>query len=356
MISISLCMIVKDEDLVLERCLKSIEDLVDEIVIVDTGSKDKTKEIAYKFTDKVYDFKWVDDFSVARNYSYSKATKDYILWMDADDVIFEEDRKKFKKLKETLDKSVDSVTMKYNVSFDSDGNVTFSYRRHRLVKRSKNFKWEGACHNLLVVSGKLLDSDIGIAHKKLKARSDRNLKIYQNRIKKGDKFVARDIFYYANELYDHKLYEEALLYYDKLLNMDEGWFENKIYACGRVADYYSSIDETEKAMSYCFKSFQYTLPRAEICCRLGNIFKSKKRYHEAIHWYHLATTLKKPKSHGFFKDACWNWVPYLQLCVCYDKLGQYEIAFKYNELARSYVPSNEAVLYNVKYYKKLGYK
>ena len=96
---ISLCMIVKDEEEVIGRCLGSVKDLVDEIIIVDTGSKDKTKQIISKYTDKVFDFTWVNDFSKARNFSFSKATKDYILWLDADDIILPEDREKFKKLK-----------------------------------------------------------------------------------------------------------------------------------------------------------------------------------------------------------------------------------------------------------------
>ena len=74
MIKISLCMIVKDEEQVLNRCLTSVEGIADEIIIVDTGSTDKTKDIAKKFTDKIYDFKWVNDFSKARNYSFSKAS------------------------------------------------------------------------------------------------------------------------------------------------------------------------------------------------------------------------------------------------------------------------------------------
>ena len=78
MITISLCMIVKNEEKVLARCLDSIADLMDEIIIVDTGSSDNTKEIAKKYTDKIYDFAWIDDFSAARNYSFSKATKEYI--------------------------------------------------------------------------------------------------------------------------------------------------------------------------------------------------------------------------------------------------------------------------------------
>ncbi|MBI2660520.1 glycosyltransferase, partial [Candidatus Woesearchaeota archaeon] len=94
--TISLCMITKNEEKYLEQCLNSVKDIVDEIIIVDTGSTDKTKEIAKKFNAKVYDFKWSDDFSAARNESLKHATKDWILVIDADEVIEEQDLKKIK--------------------------------------------------------------------------------------------------------------------------------------------------------------------------------------------------------------------------------------------------------------------
>lgn len=81
MITISLCMIVKNEEKVLARCLDSIADLMDEIIIVDTGSSDNTKEIAKKYTDKIYDFAWIDDFSAARNYSFfPRRQKSIFMW------------------------------------------------------------------------------------------------------------------------------------------------------------------------------------------------------------------------------------------------------------------------------------
>ena len=168
MISISLCMIVKDEEKVLARCLESAKDIVDEIIIVDTGSKDKTKNIASKYTDKVYDFKWVDDFSKARNYSFSKATKEYILWLDADDVILKEDKKKFLLLKNSLDKKIDIVMMKYNLSYDKEGKATFSYNRERLIKNNKGYKWVSPVHEVILPSGNIIFSDIAISHKKEK--------------------------------------------------------------------------------------------------------------------------------------------------------------------------------------------
>ena len=84
---ISLCMIVRQEEKALERCLEGIADAVEEIVIVDMGSTDRTKEIARQFTDKIYDFPWVDDFAAARNFAFSKGTGEYLLWMDAADIL-----------------------------------------------------------------------------------------------------------------------------------------------------------------------------------------------------------------------------------------------------------------------------
>ena len=78
MITISLCMIVKNEERILARCLDSVADLVDEIVIADTGSTDATREIAARYTEHVYDFPWTDDFSAARNFVFSRASMEYI--------------------------------------------------------------------------------------------------------------------------------------------------------------------------------------------------------------------------------------------------------------------------------------
>lgn len=93
--TISLCMIVKNEERVLARCLDSLADLVDEIIIVDTGSTDATKEIAARYTEQTYDFVWQDDFAAARNFSFSKASMDYIYVPDADEVLDEDNRQAF---------------------------------------------------------------------------------------------------------------------------------------------------------------------------------------------------------------------------------------------------------------------
>ena len=201
MCTISLCMIVKDEEASLGNCLSSVKDIVDEIIVVDTGSSDATKEIARRFTDHVLDFIWVDDFSKARNYSFEHATMDYILWLDADDVLLEPDREKLKQLKETLDQSVDGFMMKYNIAFYSKGNVTFSYYRERLVKRERKYLWKEAVHEYLEIYGSIIQTDIGITHtKKGGAPTGRNIAIYERLLAEGGQLSPRGIYYYAREL------------------------------------------------------------------------------------------------------------------------------------------------------------
>ena len=100
--TISLCMIVKNEERVLARCLDSVADLVDEIIIVDTGSTDATKEIAARYTEQIYDLVWQDDFAAARNFSFSKASMDYIYTHDAAEVLDDEIRQAFRKLQAAL--------------------------------------------------------------------------------------------------------------------------------------------------------------------------------------------------------------------------------------------------------------
>jgi glycosyltransferase involved in cell wall biosynthesis len=99
---ISLTMIVRDEERHLRRCLSSVRGLFDEIILVDTGSKDRSKEIAAEFGARVFDFRWIDDFSAARNVSLANATGHYACWLDADDVIDDSERSKLDALFRSL--------------------------------------------------------------------------------------------------------------------------------------------------------------------------------------------------------------------------------------------------------------
>ena len=100
MATISACMIVKDAEEHLERCLHSLQGVVDEVIIVDTGSSDKTLEIAERFQARIHHFTWADDFSAARNESLQHATKDWILIIDDDEAF---DKREIEQLKSKLD-------------------------------------------------------------------------------------------------------------------------------------------------------------------------------------------------------------------------------------------------------------
>ncbi|GMB00654.1 glycosyltransferase family 2 protein [Pelosinus sp. IPA-1] len=353
--TISLCLIVKNEEQTIARCLESVKSGVEEIIVVDTGSTDKTKAIALTFTDKVYDFKWIDNFAAARNFAFSHASQDYILWLDADDVLLKDDLQKLLFLKQNFDSRVDSYTMNYNLSFDESGNVVTSLRRNRLVKRSRNFEWIGAVHEYLEVGGFIMNSDVSVTHKKERHDTyDRNLTIYENRLSKGETFSPRDLYYYANELNDHRMYEKAAEYYQKFLDTELGWVEDNIAACGKLADCFNALGDEQNNLKFIYKSFEYDTPRAEYCCRLGYHFLSVKKYSQAIFWYKLATELEKPKQHiALLNNACWTWLPHLQLCVCYSNIGEVDLAYKHNKIAESYAPNNPSVLFNKDYFEKL---
>ncbi|MEG6523947.1 tetratricopeptide repeat-containing glycosyltransferase family 2 protein [Desulfotomaculum sp. 1211_IL3151] len=354
MITISLCMIVKNEEAVLKRCLDSVADLVDEIILVDTGSTDGTKSIAAQYTNQIFDFHWIDDFSAARNAAFSKATMDYILWLDADDVLETDDRIKFVTLKEDLDPTVDSVNMKYHLAFDEDGNVSFRARRNRLVKRTNNFQWIGAVHEYLEVWGNIMQSDIAITHKNLHHDSDRNLKIYEKRLAQGEEFSPRDLYYFANELLDHQMHERAAALYEKFLSEGKGWIEDNISSCGKLADCYHALGNHDQKLQAILRSFHYDSARAEFCCRLGYHFMELGNFNPAIFWYKLAARVGREENHqGFFNPAFSTWLPHLQLCVCYDRLGMHKLAYLHNEVARQYRPTDSKILQNQKYLEAL---
>lgn len=352
MITISLCMIVKDEEDSLDRCLESVKEIVDEIIIVDTGSSDRTKEVAGSFTSKIYDFEWIDDFSAARNFSCSKATMDYVMCLDADDVILKEDALKIQQLKVTIDPIVDIVMMKYNQSFDINGYVTVSCFRSRLLKRSRNFTWNEPIHEYIQPSGYIINSDICITHKKIgPSASERNLKIFEQMVAVGKELSPRSLFYYAKELYYNDRFDDAIKNFNKYLDSAGGWVEDRISACYYLSICYSLAKEPEKRLRALLRSFELSTPRAEICCQIGYHYFEARDYEKAIVWYKLATQLNKPvDTWGLILHDCWDYIPNIQLCLCYDRLGNIEEAIKYNNIAAEYKPNDTAVLYNIKYF------
>lgn len=344
MITISLCMIVKNEEYVLERCLNCVKDIVDEIIIIDTGSTDKTKEIAKKWTPYVYDFEWIDDFSAARNTSFSYATKEYIFWLDADDILTLKDQEKMKQLKKTLSSEIDAVHMKYEVAFNKDNQCIASTYRMRLIKRDKFFKWIGFIHENLVLLEELKESNnmlsnIIITHKKEYIKnSNRNIKIYENALKKGYSFNIFDIFNYARECQVHKKYKTAIKYYEKCKDNFELSLHNRLFVYHQLATCYYMIEDLDKEHEITLKSFDLDIPYPPFCCRMGEYFIKNNNLNAAIYWYKIAHQPDVLHSNLLSIDQpiYRTILPCEQLIWCYKQLKNDKEAQKYISYLQNY--------------------
>lgn len=353
MVTISLCMIVKNEEDVLARCLNSVRDLVDEIIIVDTGSADRTKEIASAFTEKLYDFTWQDDFAAARNASFEKAKMEYCMWLDADDVLLEADRQRFRRMKETMSGREDIVMLPYHTAFDAQGRPVFIYYRERLVKNSGNFHWEGEIHEAITPSGQIFYGEPCVTHRKMNQGDPRrNLRILENKRRAGRPFCPREKFYYGQELYFNGKYEDAIRALKAFLREKDGWTENKLEACKTLADCYRRQGREDQAAEALLKSLLFDVPRAELCCQIGEHFLSAGSYAQAAFWYETARTREMDaRRGGFVQPDCYGYLPNIQLAVCYDRMGKWELAQKCNERAAVFKPDSDAVAYNRIYFE-----
>lgn len=354
MATISLCMIVKNEEETMERCLSCVSKIVDEMIVVDTGSVDCTKEIAAKAGAKVFDFLWKDDFAAARNYAFSLAKSDYCMWLDADDTINEENQLKLKEWKEKIDvQQPDVVMMPYDVSFDESGNPTFSYFRERIIRNTGHPLWEGRVHEVITPWGKIAYGDVHIEHRKIKAYdTERNLRIYEKMLSEGCLLTAREQFYYGRELYYHNRNQEAIEILQSFMENPDGWVENKLEACRQLSECYGRVGNDEKQLESLYRTFLLDLPRAETCCAIGRIYFDKGQWTNAAFWYETALrTEKRKQGGGFIREDCYGYLPCIQLCVCYDRLGEREKAESYNEMAAIWKPDSPAVAYNRAYFQ-----
>lgn len=348
--TISLCMIVRNEEPVLARCLDCVQGIADEIIIVDTGSDDRTREIALRYTDRVYDFPWVDDFAAARNFAFSKATMDYQMWLDADDVIEPDSREKLLRLKAMLD--ADVVMLPYHTAFDSEGNPVFTYYRERLLRRACGFAWKGAVHECIAPAGRIIYGEAAVCHRKEHVNDpDRNLRIFERMRTEGRELSARESFYYACELYYHGMYREAVPVFSDFLQRPEGWHEDRITACLRLAQCCEALGEQDSALTALFQSFLYDAPRAEICCEIGGILLGQERWAEAAFWYRAALDAPFPDGQGFSQPDCHDYIPLMQLCVCCDRMGNLRQARAYNDRAGRIRPKDAAFLANQQYFR-----
>ncbi len=163
---LTLSIIVKNEEKYLRECLDSVKNVVDEIVLVDTGSTDNTIKIAEEYGAKIFNFAWVNDFSAARNFALGKSTGDWILYLDADERLDHNSISELKKLIESNSSIAYYCTVK---SYDSDESRDNSIRYLRLFANSREIKFLGKVHeqiepSLIKNKYQLFNSNILIHH------------------------------------------------------------------------------------------------------------------------------------------------------------------------------------------------
>lgn len=177
-------MICRDEEATIFRCLREVAEFVDEIVIVDTGSTDRTKELVGHFTDKIFDFHWCDDFSAPRNYGIAKASGEWLLLLDSDEVIYRTEMQRIRAILEEIDARNDETVSglflemhEYEVTYENLKPDTYIRRpsrpgqlvqkRLRLVRNGEGVRYVGSIHECLDFRTRVnrdLDSGIQYVH------------------------------------------------------------------------------------------------------------------------------------------------------------------------------------------------
>jgi glucose-1-phosphate thymidylyltransferase len=198
--------------------------------------------------------------------------------------------------------------------------------------------------DLLSLAEPLMKNDYGIYLRRIA-----NIDIFKKRLSQEEDFHNYDWFHFGNELFEQHKLEMASEAYQRFLFEDEGCEEDNIIACGKLAEIFYQLGDIKKGREFILKSFQFDLPRPELCCRLGYSFIREKKYKKAAFWYRLATNFeKKDEDAAFFNRSYSTWIPHVQLCICYYHLGDFEKSYFHNEKARGYRPLNEHILYNKK--------
>ncbi|HOO78781.1 MAG TPA: glycosyltransferase family 2 protein [Lachnospiraceae bacterium] len=321
MISVSVCMIVKNEEAVLKRCLDSLQGIYEELIIVDTGSTDRTKEIAAQYTDKVFDYIWRDDFAAARNFAFSKATMDYIYSADADEVMDEENSKRFLILKEALLTEIEIVQMWYlnRQAFVTTENYDREYRP-KLYKRVRTFLWQDAIHEAVNLTPVVYDSDVEICHMPENEHEKRDFSIFIKMEERGEFLSERLHHMYAKELFlsgDDGDFAKSASYFQKSLYDERRSASDRTDSYCILARNARITGNHNDFFKWCLKNISVS-PCSEICNELGYFYYAAGDYEEASIWFINASEETEAVLCANSKEL----IPAEMLYQCYRKMAE----------------------------------
>jgi len=290
---ISLCMIVKNEEAFLDTALKSVKDVfgLDDMVVVDTGSTDKTVKIAEGYGARIFNFTWISDFSAARNFSASKAKHEWILYLDADEEIKSAQIDKLCLFMESADESaVGALKMiAHPGNTSSDWTRFYNRTRHKL---------EGTIHEQIVPIGdngkKIVSIPIVAVHygyapevKKLKGKFERNSSMLKEALEKqpGDPYLLAQLgkCYYVNG----EDLNTACEYFEKALAADEDYRLEYVYITVEQYGYaLLNTDQYEKALKHINKYANfYAADKPEFRFLMAHVCQNNGLFQDAVDLY-----------------------------------------------------------------------
>ena len=342
----SFCLITKNEEKNIEKCLEPIKNLNMEIVVVDTGSTDRTKELAGKYTNRIYDFEWVNDFSKARNFAIEKASNDYVFFLDSDEFTTDYDLKKLFEYAKDFPGAIGQITRR-NKCFSQNGDCIYVDYVERFFNR-KLFYYTGSIHEQVTSRNnaplEAYHMDWTVYHEgyyltpeELKNKGLRNAAMLLKELEdnKDDPYI----YYQLGQSYElFNDYEKALYYYEQGLNLKPDssikYVEIMTIGYGGVLNslkkYNSALCLENRFPNY-MRNADFVSMLAYAAMNSGNLVK-------AISLYKKATECKEYDTEGAN-----SFLSYHNLACIYKALGNYREAIASFEKALPYERSKKAL-------------
>ena len=333
---ISVCIIAKNEEKYIETCLQALKPFDVEIVVVDTGSTDRTKEIAAKYTDSLYDFEWIGDFSAARNYAAKVAKHDYIVMIDCDEFAEKINISEVCKFLKKNPTCLGSLVQKSLVNSGS-GVAKFNENVGRIYDR-RFVKYVNRIHEQLSridgAEGVYHVFDVSVMHmgymlskEDTYKKNMRNIELLEKQaeempISVYTYFQLGQSYYVINE--KEKAYEAR----KKAMELNPPEKEEFTYLL--LAGFARSALEAgdyEEALRI-EKYYEYARVCADYMFNLGQVYYANGKIEEALKTFELAT-----KCTDCHADGMNTYFPYNAMSLLYEKLGENEKAQEYKSMA-----------------------
>jgi glycosyltransferase involved in cell wall biosynthesis len=315
--TVSVALIVKNEQRTLSRCLDSFHSAVDEIVVVDTGSDDATKDVAGRYTDRVYDFPWGQDFGAARQFALERTSGDWVAWVDADDVVLGAER--IRAMLSTASDDTGVFSWPYVVDRDEQGNSRCEYWRERCVRNDGSFHWSGRIHEVLVSQRawqEVRTAEIVVEHRPELSRGEeklrRNLNILEAEYAQNpDSPSLRLLFYLGRAYASAGETARALAMLQRYLRVAT-WDDERYLAQTKVAELYRIEQRYDLAIESDLQALKICPHWPDAYFGLARTYYFLQDWHKVIHWTDLGRAMPRPETIHILNplDYRYNWIIY----------------------------------------------